>query len=252
MATCFMGFIKILHPELRLMGACVIFMMLSGCAKDTVPTTPVTGNEVVQAIKTALQSAPAADDPAQYDALFEKDGRYKLSCSAPMWLIPSNYLPDSLDVQTSNNNVALARFHDRIFVGFRTGKTHFASSSTKMHIISTSDGLDWQEELELSLDADVREPHFLVTGDTLRFYYFKAGTNMAAFEPEKINMIYKVRSQAWSEAIEIMDKGEVHWSMKARNGKYYATSYLGSHYQVFGKSQGGIEISGKQGWCSLA
>jgi hypothetical protein len=223
---------KDLHP-----GIWGILFLLAGCSQDSVPTTTNAGHEVAQAIHTALQAEPESDDPANYDSQFQKGGRYKLSCSEPLWLIPSKYLPDSLEVQTSNNNVALARYQDRIYVGFRTGKTHFASASTKMYIISTSDGLNWQEELDLSLDADVREPHFLVTEDTLRFYYFKAGTNMAAFEPEKINMIYRIGPQVWSEAVEIMDKGEVHWSMKARNGKYYATSYLGSHYQVFGKSQ---------------
>lgn len=184
-----------------------------------------------------LSRSAAPDDPAEYDDEFQVDEKYQPVVSKPFWLVPSVSLPQGLDVQTSNNNVSLVRYRDRIYLAFRTSKNHFASKFTQMHILSTADGVHWEKELELKLGRDVREPFLLVTNDTLRFYYFKAGTSMTSFSPDYINMIYKVQGQGWSAPQKVMEKGEVHWSMKKRNGRYYATSYKGSHYKIFGKSK---------------
>lgn len=192
---------------------------------------------VPKAIQTFTGTSYAGDDPAQYDEMFNEHDQFAVRVSDPYWLIPSGFLDPNIQVNTSNNNVNICRFADKVYLAFRTSSSHFASDKSKMQIISTSDGIRWIKDYEIETGSDVREPHFLTTGDTLRFYYFIAGTKISEFKPESIQMIWKTTNGPWSDAVQIMEKQEVHWSIKNRNGKYYATTYTGSHYDVFGKSK---------------
>jgi hypothetical protein len=229
----------------RLLCISILWMFVS-CSEPVRLFKNPEYHPVQQAIATALHQQPASDDPADYDKSFQEGEKYLAIKSEPFWLIPSTLLPDSMSIQTSNNNVSLVRYGNRIYLAFRTSKNHFASEFTQIHIISTADGLHWDKELEVKLGTDVREPFLLLTNDTLRFYYFKAGTSMTSFSPDYINMIYKVHDQGWSEPQRVMEKGEVHWSMKKRNERYFSTSYKGSHYNVFGKSK--VELKFKQSY----
>ena len=50
----------------------------------------------------------------------------------------------------------------RMFMAWRSGPTHFASSLTKMFIVSSIDGgVTWEKEYELETSKDLREPFFL-------------------------------------------------------------------------------------------
>ena len=71
-------------------------------------------------------------------------------------------------------------------MGFRSAPYHFASSETRMFILSSEDGgKNWQLEKRLQLGTDVREPHFLLMPDgTFVFSFFEAGTDPLAFEPK--------------------------------------------------------------------
>ena len=230
--------------QLILLSVCCISCLITACSEPIQLFKNDLHQPVQQAIGLALSQSAASEDPAAYDDVFQVDDKYQPVISEPFWLIPSASLPDSLTIQTSNNNVSLVRYGDRIYLAFRTSKNHFASEFTQMHILSTADGVTWEKELEVKLGTDVREPFLLVTNDTLRFYYFKAGASMTSFSPDYIHMIYKVHGQGWSAPQTVMEKGEVHWSMKERNGRFYATSYKGSHYQVFGKSK--VELKFKK------
>ena len=79
-------------------------------------------------------------------------------------------------------------------MGFRSAPTHFATNETEMILVSaafdTLDGditkLKWEHEKTIIMDADMREPYFLALDQSLIFYFFKAGTNPIAFEPDYI------------------------------------------------------------------
>lgn len=70
---------------------------------------------------------------------------------------------------------------------------HFASSKTKMFIMSTkiddpasveaSQTFAWEKEQEIVLGKDTREPYFMEMNGTLYMYYFQAGTNPLTFQP---------------------------------------------------------------------
>ena len=50
--------------------------------------------------------------------------------------------------------------------------------------------LKWEHETTITMDADMREPYFLALEKSLIFYFFKAGTNPIAFEPDYIYSIW--------------------------------------------------------------
>ena len=188
-----------------------------------------------------LNEAP--DDPAIYDSVFSGDSIFTIKLSEPYWLIPSAGLPEGVSPMKSNNNVSIAIFKNRLFVAFRTGKRHFASKKTGMYIISMEDGKTWKKEMELFPGRDVREPFLIPIGDSLFFYSFAAGTKLTAFEPEYINVYASDRTGKWSEPQKVLTLGEVHWSIKKRNGKVYMSSYAGSHYDLKGESEVSLFLS---------
>lgn len=193
-------------------------------------------------VQTALQEflpklEVSPDDPALHDANFDFGTEYCAKLSDPYWLIPSEDLPEGVDPQKSNNNVSITIFNHRLFLAFRTGPTHFASKKTGMYIMSTTDGKQWRKEMELFIGRDVREPFLIPINGKLHFYCFGAGTKMTAFEPEFIDHYTSDGNGNWTAPEKILTLGEVHWSIKNRNGTTYMTSYSGSHYELKGPSQ---------------
>lgn len=177
----------------------------------------------------------ASDDASDY---IIDDRQYVPTLSQDLvWISPSEYLPGQVQVGDSNNNIAIEFFDGRLFVGIRTSKTHFASEATRTYILSSSDGVHWNLELELGVNADIREPLFAVINNKLHFYYFEAGTNPLAFEPQ--NSFVQIRQGAgqWGVKKQIGEQGEIFWSIKKRFGKLFSTSYVGNHYEVFAPSQ---------------
>lgn len=194
-------------------------------------------SEVKQTLAAWLpQNKFAPDDPAQFDDAFDERVNYTPELSEPFWLIPSADLPESVKPQKSNNNVSICVFNNRLFVAFRTGPTHFASKKTGMYIISSADGSNWKKEMEFFVGRDFREPFLIPIDGKLHFYCFAAGKKMTAFEPEFISHYTTTGEGNWTGPEDVLDKGEVHWSMKNRNGKTYMTSYEGSHYELKGES----------------
>lgn len=93
-------------------------------------------------------------------------------------------LPEGIqnEIEDSNNCLSIARFQDKLFLGWRTAPYHFASSKAKMFLMSSEDeGKTWVKEFEINLDRDMREPFLLEVNETLFFYFFQAGTNPVKF-----------------------------------------------------------------------
>lgn len=102
-------------------------------------------------------------------------------------------LPEGIkgELGHSNNCLAIKIFKDRLFMAWRSGPYHFASKKTKMFIMSAPVGEDidanqtfnWKKEHVIELQRDVREPYFIELNGILHFYYFMAGTDIVAFQP---------------------------------------------------------------------
>lgn len=212
-----------------------VSLLLSACGAFK-NTAAFQQNEVVQTLGhylPLLDEAP--DDPFLFDnSTFHKSLHFKQS--QVLWVVPSVQLPESINIGRSNNNLSICVFKKRLYLAFRTGKTHFASTETGMHILSTADGINWKKELSFFYKKDFREPFLLCKNDTLYFYCFSAGVKMTAFQPERIQLYHTTGNAQWSKADTILNKGEVHWDLKKRLGEIYLTSYEGSHYSLKDKS----------------
>lgn len=178
------------------------------------------------------------NDPSKFDDTWGADTATKcIHLTNPFWIIPSYSLPKEIRIDNSNNNVSIAVYKHRLYVAFRTGPTHFASKKTGVYIISSADGDSWKKEFEFFPGNDVREPYLIVIKDTLRFYCFEGGKKITAFEPQFIQCYSSSGDGNWSNPVQVLGKGEVHWSLKTRNGQTYLSSYSGSHYKLKGESR---------------
>lgn len=183
------------------------------------------------------QNSVAPDDPAFFDGSIDTNIKYCPKLSEPFWLIPSADLPENVKPQKSNNNVSICIFNNKLYVAFRTGPTHFASKKTGMYIISSADGKEWKKEMEFFAGRDFREPFLIPIEGKLHFYCFAAGKKLTSFTPDYISHYTSSGNGVWSQPENVLEKGEVHWDMKNRNGKTYITSYAGSHYNLKGESK---------------
>ncbi|MCF8277159.1 MAG: hypothetical protein K9J17_10515 [Flavobacteriales bacterium] len=216
----------------------LISFFLTACTTPKWPMQTEYPSEVQTALQEFLPKLEVSpDDPALHDEGFDFNKEYCPQLSDPYWLIPSLDLPEGVNPQNSNNNVSITIFNHRLFLAFRTGPTHFASKKTGLYIISTSDGKAWRKEKEIFIGRDMREPFLVPIDGKLHFYTFGAGTKMTAFEPEFIDHFTTDGNGNWSEPEKVLNLGEVHWSMKNRNGSTFMTSYIGSHYELQGPSK---------------
>lgn len=141
-------------------------------------------------------------------------------------LVPSASLPKQIKTRNSNNNIDLVRYRDRYYMAFRTAPTHFASKKTHIYLMSSADGKQWSYETEFFLATDMREPRFVVFRDTLRFYFFEAGSKMFRFEPKHI-WTSTLTPTGWSAMIPTNLDGFVDWRFRVQEGKLYLSAYYG-------------------------
>lgn len=152
---------------------------------------------------------------------------FSLTASDFLQVVPSEGLPPAVTCMRANNNLDVIRYQGRLFLAFRTAPTHFASSKTKLYIISSSDGRKWELEAHIHIGADMREPRFLELNGRLFFYFFEAGKNPLSFSPQKVWSMERAENGEWSRQEVKGLEGCVLWRAKVRNGTAYATVYCG-------------------------
>jgi hypothetical protein len=140
----------------------------------------------------------------------------------------------------SNNNVSIHLFGERLYLGWRTAPTHFASTETQMHLVSSPDlGLSWTHEATFSLGKDLREPLLFSVGGVLHFSFFEGGDDALAFEPSR-PWRSRLEGGAWTDLEAWGEEGEVPWEVMPHGGSLYLTTYLGPHYDL--GSPGEIDV----------
>lgn len=226
---------KMATEVIFLIGISLLYISCSTPKWSMNNVEPLEVQTTLKRLLPLLEVSP--DDPANHDSDFDFNSSYQPTLSQPYWVVPSGDLPENVSPQKSNNNVSITIFHHRLYLAFRTGPTHFASKKTGVYIISSDDGKSWKKELEIFIGRDIREPFLIPINGQLHFYCFGAGTKMTAFEPQFIDHYISDGNGKWSEPEKVLTKGEVHWSLKNRNGSTYMTSYSGSHYEVKGEAE---------------
>src|SRR3954468_14618256 len=91
--------------------------------------------------------------------------------TSPVTVVPSAGLPPEVSVGRSNANLAVARFHGRVFLVFRTAKWQIADDNARLYVVSSSDQVHWRYEGLFSYGRDLREPRFLVWRGHLFLYF---------------------------------------------------------------------------------
>ena len=142
-------------------------------------------------------------------------------------VIPSEGLPPDLDLRKANNNLDVVRYHDRYFLAFRNAPNHFASSKTRIIVLSSSDLQNWELETSTYLKADLREPRFIEHQGELLLYFFEGGTNLVKFEPRHIWYRVLDKQGEWSGEINAGLDGYVPWRIRSHRGKLYLSAYTG-------------------------
>ncbi len=185
-------------------------------------------------LAAACRPETPSDDPADWPV--DTGVAWEPVLGEPQWVIPSRALPaEARPVLPSNNNVDLARFEDRLFLGWRTAETHFASKNTRLHVVSSPDlGQTWRYETTVSMEADLREPLFLAYRGVLRFHWFEAGVDPFSFEPKRQWRIERRGDGTWTAPEPWGEEKEITWSLEVRGGVAYRTAYLGDHYRLDG------------------
>lgn len=173
-----------------------------------------------------------SDDPADWPV--DTTTTWRPVLGEPRWLIPGPAIPaGATPVLASNNNADLLMHAGRLWLGWRTAPTHFASADTRLHLLSSGDlGQTWRFEKTIHLGADMREPLFLSLGGTLRFHFFEAGTDMFSFEPKQEWRLTLGANGTFGEPERWSTPGHITWSLKTRGGVAWRTSYSGNHYNL--------------------
>lgn len=190
----------------------------AGCTAstgDAAPTPPV---------------APS-DDPADWPV--DSSTPWHPVVSQERFVVPSDALPMTTD--TSNNNVDIMLFQDRLFMAWRTAETHWASVNTAMMVVSSTDmGQSWEQEAVIEMGSDVREPRFMVFDGALMLHWFQGGTDPLGFDPQAMWRMRREGLGQWTPREMWGQDGEIPWQMKVRNGQAFMTSYRGAHYRIEG------------------
>ena len=173
-----------------------------------------------------------SDDPA--DWVVDPSRTWRPVLGEPRWLVPGPLVPAAAKpVLAANNNVDLVMHDGRLWMGWRTAPSHFASAETRLHVVSSGDlGQTWRFETTVFQGADLREPLFLSMGGVLRFHWFEAGTDPFSFEPRQSWRITLGSDGRWSEPERWAEPKHITWSLEVRGGVAWRTSYSGTHYML--------------------
>ena len=175
--------------------------------------------------------------------IYQSGYEYDIILSEPKKLVdqnnPRNFPIPQDEILASNNNMALNYCNGRFFFAWRTSETHFASENSRLHIVSTTslEFENWEFELTIFENTDLREPYFVCFDDELSFSYFKAGKNTFAFEVDHSYRISRLGINNWTSPEIVSHDSEAFWQQTIENGTLYSTSYSGMHYSSGGAGQ---------------
>ena len=131
-------------------------------------------------VLAALLSVSTLCLAVQLPKLQTSNFRYVVHKDSKMMPTP---LPDGVSLEKGNNCVGILYFAGRLYVGWRSAPSHFASPRTKIYIISSANNgtLSWDLENVIEIGSDMREPYFFVIKSELYFTFFQAGTTWYEF-----------------------------------------------------------------------
>ncbi len=159
-------------------------------------------------------------------------------------VVPGPGLPMDVTAQDANNNLDVVRFDGKTFLGFRTAPSHFASTETRLYIVSSTDEVTWQYEHVIHMSTDLREPRFLAVGGKLHFYFAVLGDNTLDFNPGEMRHTVRGDDGKWSAHEKLYLDGFIPWRGRVMNDTAYLIGYVGgdSIYDFTGEETVKLDI----------
>jgi hypothetical protein len=169
----------------------------------------------------------------QLDLQVDPELGYHVVLSDPVPVVPSPTLPPGLDVQRSNNNLAIALHDGRLFLAFRTAPIHFASRNARLVLLSSPDlGRTWVLETTIATGRDLREPFLLEVGGRLRLYFVELDERFYRFEALALWRSSRCGAGCWTAPEKWGAPDEITWDFKVRGGRAWMTSYRNKRYDL--------------------
>lgn len=162
---------------------------------------------------TALTACPSDDAPP--------------SLTAPITVAPSAALPPEVVSQAAHNNLDIVWHEGRLFFALRTAPSHFASTETRLYVVSTTDHVEWRFEGVFHVERDLREPRFLSLGGRLWMYFAVLGTDPLAFEPGGTQRVEYLGPGEWTAPVDAFGADFIPWRVQVHNEVAYLIGYGG-------------------------
>jgi len=156
-------------------------------------------------------------------------------------VVPSEALPDDLDLLPANNNLDVTAHSGRYYLAFRNAPSHFASPDAMLHVLGSKDEVEWKHEASFSLETDLREPRLLSFDGRLFLYFAVLGTNPSAFEPQGMMVAQRQPDGAWSNPEWCYLEGFIPWRARVVNGTPYLIGYVGGA-AIYGEQEQQMEV----------
>lgn len=193
-------------------GARWATLLLLGCTIDPLVSQGDASTSVVSA------DAPwPASEP----------GLHAVTVTETRQVIPGDGLPAETPAGNSNNNLDVVRHEGRVYLAWRTAPDHFASSETRLFVVSSADERSWRYETRLSLDRDLREPRFLAWNGRLWLYVSRLGTDPMRFEPQGVSVTERRADGRWTDLEDVNLPGAIAWRTRVERGTPYMLAYRG-------------------------
>ncbi len=156
----------------------------------------------------------------------------------------------------------IIHYKDKYYCAFREAGGHVAeeySMRGALIVLSSSDGVSWKQELTISSDYDLRDPHFVESADGSQLFvyygkitpigeagYFPAegGSGMSILEVDEDGNLMLVSNNT----VDLGSKSQYWlWSVTRHGNEYYGVAYYkienGSGYPRFMKSTDGLHFT---------
>jgi hypothetical protein len=169
----------------------------------------------------------------QLDLEVDPELGYRIVVSDPVPVVPSPTLPPGLDLERSNNNLAIALHDGRLFLAFRTAPIHFASPNARLVVLSSPDlGRTWALETTVATGRDLREPFLLEVAGRLQLYFVELNERFYRFEALALWRSSRCGAGCWTAPEKWGAPNEITWDFKVRGGRAWMTSYRNKRYEL--------------------
>lgn len=131
----------------------------------------------------------------------------------------------------ANNNVSLVSFGSKVVIAYRSAETHFASSSAKITVSTSTSLEDWDDVWQYTTGQDdLREVLLWEFNGKLFLYFCCLAPNKRGFAPKGMSWTSTKDLKSWTDPQAMGRDTEITWDVKVHEAVAYKVGYIGNHY----------------------